>query len=81
MRDQHQLEPSALGLVLLAIAAGSRVSMPLAGPTVARRGSQRTVTALAVLGRLSLIAVAFQDLVGLAPLDFALFVFGFAQGG
>ena len=36
VRTRLDLDPAALGLVLLAIAAGSVVALPLAGPVIAR---------------------------------------------
>ena len=47
VKDRLDLDPSELGLVLLAIAAGSVISLPLSGPVIARFGSRRTVTAMA----------------------------------
>ena len=49
VRDGLGLTRPELGLVLLAIAAGSIVSLVLAGQIVARFGSRRTVAAMAVL--------------------------------
>lgn len=45
VRDRLDLDPAALGLVLLAIAAGSLLALPLSGPVVSRIGSARTVMA------------------------------------
>ena len=42
VRDALRLDPSELGLVLLAVAAGSVVALPLSGAVVARVGSRRT---------------------------------------
>lgn len=80
VRDQLQLGPSDLGLVLLAIAAGSLISLPLSGPIVSRFGSQRTVVAMAVLMGVALVGVGAGYRFGVAPLVLGLFVFGFAQG-
>ncbi len=57
VRDGLGLTPSRLGLVLLAIAAGSIVSLVLAGQIVSRFGSRRTVAAMAILLGLALSAV------------------------
>jgi predicted MFS family arabinose efflux permease len=67
--------------LLLAVAAGSVISLPLSGPVVTRFGSRRTVTALSVLCGAGLFAVAFGYLGGVAPVAAGLFVFGFASGG
>ena len=80
IRDELRLNPSGLGLVLLAIALGSIVSLVLAGQIVAHFGSRRTVTAMAALLGVTLggAAVAFQ--FGILPLVIALFGYGFANG-
>jgi MFS family permease len=78
---QHlDLDPSALGLLLLAIAAGSVVSLPLAGMIVARWGSRRTAMAMAMLSTVSLLTVAFGYLAGVAPVAAGLFGFGVSAG-
>ena len=74
------LDPAQLGLVLLSIAAGSVISLPLAGPVVARFGSRRTVRATAVLGGLGLLAIAFGYTVGVAPVVAGLLCWGAASG-
>jgi predicted MFS family arabinose efflux permease len=80
IRDGLGLSPSRLGLVLLTIAAGSIVSLLLAGQIVTRFGSRRTVTAMAALLGLSLTAVAVGYRYGVAPVVAALPFFGFANG-
>jgi predicted MFS family arabinose efflux permease len=78
---QHlELDPSALGLLLLAIAAGSVAALPLAGTIVARWGSRRTVTAMAMLSTVALLTVAFGYLAGVAPVAAGLFLFGVSAG-
>lgn len=52
------LDPSELGAVLLAIAAGSVISLPLSGSVVARFGSRRTVAATGMLVGVGLVTVA-----------------------
>lgn len=80
VRDQLHLSPSRLGLVLLAAAAGSVLSMPLSGPVVTRWGSRSTVRAMAVLLAigLALIAVGYQ--LGVVPVLAGLFLLGVANG-
>lgn len=80
VRDELGLNPSRLGLVLLAIAAGSIVSLVLAGQIVARFGSRRTVTAMAALLLVALSAVGIGYPYGVAPVVAGLFFFGFANG-
>jgi predicted MFS family arabinose efflux permease len=80
VRDQLGLSPSRLGLVLLALALGSIVSLVLAGQIVAHFGSRRTVIAMAALlgAGLSGVAVGYQ--FGVPPVFLALLVLGFANG-
>jgi predicted MFS family arabinose efflux permease len=80
VRDGLGLTPSRLGLVLLAIAAGSIVSLVLAGQIVTRFGSRRTVAAMAGLLGVALTGTAIGYQVGVAPVVVALAFFGFANG-
>ena len=80
VRDRLLLDPSTLGLVLLAVAAGSVLALPLSGPVIARIGSRRTVTAMALLLGVGLLIAAGGYLVGLIPLVIGLFLLGFANG-
>jgi MFS family permease len=70
------LDPSQLGLVLLSLAAGLVVSMPFAGPLVARMGSRRAVMTAATLGGLGLLVVAVGYHIGVAVVVAGLFVWG-----
>jgi MFS family permease len=80
VKAQLHLSASQLGLVLLAIAAGSVVALPLAGHVVGRFGSRRTVAVMAALLGVALAAVAAGYLVGIVPVVVGLFVLGFANG-
>ncbi|MEV6850747.1 MFS transporter [Actinoplanes sp. NPDC051411] len=80
VRDGLGLSPGRLGLVLLAIAAGSVVSLPLAGQIVAHFGSRRTITAMSVLLMVGLGGAAIGYRYGVAPVWIGLFLFGFANG-
>jgi predicted MFS family arabinose efflux permease len=80
IRDELQLSPSRLGLVLLAIAGGSITSLVLSGHLVARFGSRRVVTAMAGLLTVALLGVAVGYQFGVAPVIAGLFLFGFANG-
>ena len=80
IRDGLGLTPSQLGLVLLAIAAGSIVALPLAGQIVTHLGSRRTVAAMAGLLGVSLSAAAVGYQYGVAPVVVGLALFGFANG-
>ena len=74
------LDPSALGLLLLAIALGSVVALPLSGTVVARWGSRRTAEAMAALSTVALLVVAFGYLAGVAAVSVGLFFFGVSAG-
>ncbi len=80
VRDHLGLSPRDLGLVLLAIAAGSVTALPLSGLVVARLGSRRTVQIMAVVLGAALVLVAAGYHVGVAMLAAALVVFGFGNG-
>jgi predicted MFS family arabinose efflux permease len=80
VRDRLELDPSDLGLVLLAIAGGSVVSLPLSGVIVRKYTTRTTVTAMALLLAVALVGVATGYLVGVLPVAIALFVLGFANG-
>ncbi|MFF5296877.1 MFS transporter [Paractinoplanes globisporus] len=80
VRDHLSLTPSRLGLVLLAIALGSIVSLPLAGQIVAHFGSRRTVTTMAAIMFFALSGAAIGYRFGVLPVMIGLFCFGFANG-
>jgi MFS family permease len=80
VRDRLDLSPAQLGLVLLAIAAGSVVALPMAGPVVTRFGARRTVAAMAVLFAAALALAAIGHLAGVWPLVAGLFLLGLANG-
>ncbi len=83
IRDLLELSSGQLGLVLLAVAVGSLVALPLAGAIVDRWGSRRTVSAMALL-----LAVAFLALgsgtassaLGIPVVVVALVLLGFSNG-
>jgi predicted MFS family arabinose efflux permease len=80
VRDRLGLAPAQLGLVLLAIASGSILSLVASGHIVARFGSRRTVTAMAVLLTVAVSTVGIGYQFGVPPLAAGLFLFGFANG-
>ena len=80
VRDRLGLSSAGLGLVLLSIAAGSVIALPLAGPLVARIGSLRTVQLMAGLDGVALLVVGVGYLGGVVPVVTGLFLFGLAQG-
>jgi predicted MFS family arabinose efflux permease len=80
IRDHLGLSPSGLGLVLLAIAAGSITSLPLAGHLVHRFGSRAMVGSMAVLLGTALAGAAIGYQYGVVPVVIALYVYGFSTG-
>jgi predicted MFS family arabinose efflux permease len=80
IRDHLGLSPSGIGLVLLAIAAGSITSLPLAGHLVHRFGSRAMVGSMAVLLGTALAGAAIGYQYGVIPLVVALYVYGFSTG-
>jgi MFS family permease len=80
VKEHLHLSASQLGLVLLAIAAGSVVALPLAGQVVSRWGSRRTTAVMAAVLAVAMAAVAAGYLVGVVALVAGLFVLGFANG-
>ena len=58
VRDNLELSQSRLGLVLLAMAIGSVIALPLAGLVVARLGTARTIAVMAGISAVGLAAVA-----------------------
>jgi MFS family permease len=80
VRDELGLSPRTLGLVLLAIAVGSVLSMPLAGLVVARLGTARTVALMACIGAAGLATAAVGARVGVPPVVIGLFLLGLGNG-
>ncbi|MGO9749971.1 MAG: MFS transporter [Solirubrobacteraceae bacterium] len=80
VKSRLGLDPSELGLVLLVIAAGAVVALPLSGPVVSHFGSRRTVAATALLAGAGLVAVAVGDQIGVALVLPGLFALGLAAG-
>ncbi|NJC72631.1 MFS transporter [Planosporangium thailandense] len=80
VRDRLELNPATLGLVLLTVAAGSLLALPLSGPVVTRFGSARTVRTMAVLLCVGLATTAVGSLVGVVPVVIGLLLLGFANG-
>ena len=80
VRDALQASPSTLGLVLLAVALGSLVALPLAGVVVTRLGTARTVTAMACCVAVGLVVVGLGYRAGILPVVVGLFLIGFGNG-
>jgi MFS family permease len=80
IRDAVQATPSELGLILLAIAAGAVIAMPLAGLVVNRFGPARTVAVLATVLSVGMVILALGTPVGALPVVIGLFLIGYGNG-
>ncbi|MBY4131092.1 MFS transporter [Rhodococcus fascians] len=80
VRDRLELTSSQLGIVLLAIAVGSLLALPMSGIIINRFGSRLTVTVMSLVLATGLTIIATGYLVGVVPLLVGLFVLGFANG-
>jgi fucose permease len=80
VRDTLAVDPAELGLILLAIAVGSLIALPLAGTMVSHFGSARTVAATSVALAVALAIVALGYLHGVLPVLLGLFILGFGNG-
>src|SRR5271166_3775126 len=79
LKQKFQLSDSSLSIVLLAVAAGSIVSMPLAGQAVRHFGSKRCIAVSIACYGLCLVAIALAPCLILFVL--AALLFGAAKGG
>ena len=63
VRDRFHLDPSELGLVLLAMAAGSVIAMLLSGVIIGHFGTRWTVrtTALLVAAAMAVVSLGFSS--------------------
>lgn len=80
VRDTLGLDPSRLGLVLLAIALGSVVALPLAGLVVTRLGAARTILSMSLLLAAGLATAGIGQHYGVAPVIVGLVLVGFGNG-
>ncbi len=80
VKSHLSLDAAALGLLLLAMAAGSVLALPLSGQLVGHLGSRRTVTAMSVLLSAAMAMVAVGYLVGVWLVVVGLFLLGLANG-
>jgi fucose permease len=80
VRDGLHLSPGSLGLLLLSIAAGSLVALPLAGTVVDRLGAARTITVMAIVCGIGLAITALGYRVGVPPVVVGLFLLGVGNG-
>jgi len=74
------LSPSGLGRVLLVLAVGAVLSLPLAGPLVGHFGSRRVVTGMSLLLAVGLAGVGLGYLSGAVAVAAGGFFLGMANG-
>jgi fucose permease len=80
VRDRLHLDPSELGLLLLAIAAGSVIALPLSGVIIGHFGSRWTVRSTGLLVAMALVVVSLGYLLGVVPVVIGLFLVGLGMG-
>ena len=80
VRDQLRVTPGVLGLILLSIAIGSTIAMPLSGLVITRIGERRTVQVMSLISALGLATVAVGYQHGIPLVVAGLFLFGFGMG-
>lgn len=80
VRDNLDLSPAALGIVLLGIAAGSMLALPTAGIVVHRLGASRTVAVMSLVFCVGLGVAAVGAFAGVVPLVIGLVLMGYGNG-
>ena len=80
IRDALDASPSQLGLILLAVALGSIIALPLAGMLVHRIGAARSVAVMSVCLAVGLVVVAVGYRSGVPPVVIGLFLIGYGNG-
>jgi predicted MFS family arabinose efflux permease len=80
VRDKLGVTPAGLGLVILCVAVGSILSIPLSGLIVARLGEARTVSIMTFVLTIGLAVVAIGCNIGVAPVCIGLFLLGVGNG-
>ena len=79
-RDELDLRPGPLGRLLLMIAIGSLISLPLSGLMVHRLGVKRTVVIFSVLCQVGLALAAVGVLVDVVMVGAGFFLIGVGNG-
>jgi MFS family permease len=80
VRSQLRVTPGVLGLILLSIAIGSTIAMPLSGLVITRIGERRAVLVMSLISALGLATVAVGYQHGIPLVVAGLFLFGFGTG-
>ena len=80
VRTKLDVDPGQLGLILLAMALGSIVAIPLSGWVVTRIGTSRAVAVMSLIMAAGLATVAIGYQHGVVPTVIGLFFAGFGSG-
>ena len=80
VRDNLDLSPAVLGIVLLGIAAGSLIALPTSGFIVHRLGPTRTIVVMSLLFCLGLAIVAVGAATSVIAVLIGLFIMGYGNG-
>ena len=80
IRDRLDLDPRALGLLLLAVATGSVLALPTAGGVVGRLGAARVVGGCSLLVAGGLVVMGIGTGIGVAPVALGMFLVGLGNG-
>ncbi len=80
VRDALHLDPGRLGLMLLSVAFGSVISLPLSGIAVTKFGAPRAITVMSFILAGGLATVAIGQHYSVIPVVIGLFLFGFGNG-
>ncbi len=80
IRDQLGLDAAQLGLVLLAVAAGSILALTMSSAVIDRYGSGRVVMVSSPILALALVGAGIGSHLGVMPVVMALFVLGLSNG-
>jgi predicted MFS family arabinose efflux permease len=80
VRDRLHVDPAELGLILLAMAIGSIIALPVAGLIVTRFGAARSVAVMSLILAVGLVTTAIGYRLGVPAVVVGLFLFGFGNG-
>jgi fucose permease len=80
VRDLLHVTPAKLGLIILCVAVGSIISIPLSGMIVARIGEARTIAVMSSVLAVGLVVVGVGSRHGIPPVAVGLFLLGVGNG-
>ncbi|HEY7007836.1 MAG TPA: MFS transporter [Jatrophihabitantaceae bacterium] len=80
IRESLGVTPGQLGFIILCVAGGSIVSLPMSGLLVARLGEARTVAIMSLVLAVGLAIVGVGVGIGIPPVCVGLFLLGLGNG-